>query len=91
MEKNILDLSKLTNRDLLDELQSRGYYTDLIFCTEDVDMQLESINEERDEDKQIVLTNEQKVEALTESFNVGWYCERMNEDIYNHISNLYED
>ena len=88
MEK--LDLSKLTNRELLDELQSRGYYTDLLYCVDDVDMQLDYMNEERDEDKQLTLTHEQKLEVLDNSFYLDWYCEKMNTDIQNQILNYAE-
>jgi hypothetical protein len=81
MSKNILDLSNIESKDLIHELYERGYYTDLLFCVQDVEMQLENINEDRDEDKQIVLSDEQKKEVLDESFDTSWYNERMNEDI----------
>ena len=81
MSKNILDLSNIESKDLIHELYERGYYTDLLFCVQDVEMQLENINEDRDEDKQIVLSDEQKKEFLDESFDTSWYNERMNEDI----------
>lgn len=85
MSKNILDLSNIESKDLIHELYERGYYTDLLFCVQDVEMQLENINEDRDEDKQIVLSDEQKKEVLDESFDISWYNERMNEDIINTI------
>ena len=83
-----LDLSKLTNSDLIDELQSRGYYTNLLYCVDDVNMQLEYMNEDRADDEQITLTEEQKLEVLDISFNADWYCERMNIDLQNEISNI---
>ena len=81
MSKNILDLSNIESKDLIHELYERGYYTDLLFCVQDVEMQLENINEDRDEDKQIVLSDEQKKEVLDESFDTSWYNELINEDI----------
>ena len=87
MSKNILDLSNIETKDLIHELQERGYYTDLLYCLEDVDMQLENINEDRDEESQIVLSKEQKLEILDTSFNLDWYCEHMNEDLENQILN----
>ena len=87
MGNNIVDLSNIESKDLIHELYERGYYTDLLFCVEDVEMQLDDINEGRDEDNKIVLSEEQKKEVLDESFNVGWYNERMNEDITNTILN----
>ena len=50
-------------------------------------MQLENINEDRDEESQIVLSKEQKLEILDTSFNLDWYCEHMNEDLENQILN----
>ena len=83
MEK--LDLSKIDKWDLIDELKSRGYYTDLLYCIDDVDMQTDYINEERADDKKITLSEEQKLEVLDNSFNHGWYCEQMNVDIQTQI------
>jgi hypothetical protein len=85
MGKNILDLSNIESKDLIHELYERGYFTDLLFCVEDVKIQLDDINEDRDEDNKIVLSEEQKKEVLDESFNIGWYNERMNDDIINTI------
>jgi hypothetical protein len=82
-----IDLSKVESSDLIHELYERGYFTDLLFCVEDVNIQLDDINEGRDEDNKIVLSEEQKKEVLDESFNVGWYNERMNDDIINTILN----
>jgi hypothetical protein len=67
------------------ELKSRGYYTDLIFGIGDVDMQLESINDGRDESDIIVLTDDDKRDILDMCFNTDWYCERMNDDISDEI------
>lgn len=83
--KNILDLSNIDSRDLMLELKSRGYYTDLIFGISDVDMQLESINDSRDESDIIVLTDDDKRDILDMCFNTDWYCERMNDDISDEI------
>ena len=87
MGKNILDLSNIETKDLIHELYERGYYTELLFCVEDVELQLEDINQDRDEDNKIVLSEEQKKEVLDESFNAGWYNEQMNNDIINKILN----
>ena len=86
-----IDLSKVDSFDLMQELKSRGYYTDLIFSPSDVDMQLESINGDRDEDNQIVLTDEEKADILDSCFNTDWYCERMNDDISDEILNHYDN
>jgi hypothetical protein len=91
MSTNIVDLSNIESVDLMNELKSRGYYTDLIFSPSDVDMQLESINDGRDEDDQIVLSDDEKSDILDLCFNTDWYCERMNDDISDHIINNYGD
>ena len=91
MSKNILDLSNIESKDLIHELYERGYYTDLLYSIQDVDMQLENINEDRDEDNQIVLSEEQKKEVLDESFNLDWYCEHMNNDLEELILNRYDN
>lgn len=89
--KNILDLSNIDSRDLMLELNSRGYYTDLIFSIHDVDSMLDSINGDREENEnQIVLTKEDKMDILDNCFNTDWYCERMNNDIDDEILNHYD-
>ncbi len=89
--KNILDLSNIDSRDLMLELKSRGYYTDLIFGIGDVDFQLDSINSDREDEegKQIVLSKDEKMTILENCFNTDWYCEQMNSDIYDDIINHY--
>ena len=63
MSKNILDLSNIETNDLMDELNRRGWKTELLFGLSDVDMQLESINEGRDEESQITLSDDNKGES----------------------------
>lgn len=90
--KNILDLSNIDSRDLMLELKSRGYYTDLIFGIGDVDWNLDSHNDDKEEGEDIiVLTDEDKREILDNCFNTDWYCERMNDDISDEISNNYDN
>ena len=88
--KNIVDLSKVDSFDLMTELKDRGYYTDLIFGISDVDMQLESINDDRDESDHIKLDDSEKMDILDSCFNTDWYCERMNDDISDEILNHYD-
>jgi len=88
MSKNILDLSNIETNDLMDELNRRGWKTELLFGLSDIDMRLESINEDRDEDKQITLTNDDKGDILDQVFdNVGYYIEQVNNDIEDKILN----
>ena len=88
MSKNILDLSNIETNDLMDELNRRGWKTELLFGLSDVDMQLESINEGRDEDSQITLSDDNKGEILDQIFDsVGYYIEQINNDIEGKILN----
>ncbi len=88
MSKNILDLSNIETNDLMDELNRRGWKTELLFGLSDVDMQLESINESRDEDSQITLSDDNKGEILDQIFDsVGYYIEQINNDIEDKILN----
>jgi hypothetical protein len=88
MSKNILDLSNIETNDLMDELNRRGWKTELLFGLSDVDMQLESINEGRDEESQITLSDDNKGEILDQIFDsVGYYIEQINNDIEDKILN----
>ena len=88
MSKNILDLSNIETNDLMDELNRRGWKTELLFGLSDIDLQLESINEGRDEDNQITLSDDNKEEILDEVFdNVGYYIEQINNNIEDKILN----
>ena len=91
--KNILDLSNIDSWDLMKELKSRGYYTQLIYSLSDVDMLLDTINDNRDEENGdiIVLCKEDKETILQDCFNTDWYCERMNDDVVEHILDNYDD
>lgn len=84
---NKIDLSQVDAWDLMRELQSRGYFTDLIFGISDVDNNLEFVNEDRAEKGQepIELTEDEKSEIVNSSFNVEWYAQQMNDDIYEQI------
>jgi len=88
MSKNILDLSNIETNDLMDELNRRGWKTELLFGLSDVDMQLESINEGRDEESQITLSDDNKGEILDQIFDsVGYYIEQINNEIEDKILN----
>jgi hypothetical protein len=83
---NIVDLSNIETNDLMDELNRRGWKTELLFGLSDIDLQLDSINEDRDEDNQITLSKEDKEEILDQVFdNVGYYIEQVNTNIEDKI------
>jgi len=88
MSKNILDLSNIETNDLMDELNRRGWKTELLFGLSDIDLRLESINEDRAEDNQITLTADNKGEILDEVFgNMDYFIEQINNDIEDRILN----
>ena len=92
MSKNIIDLSNIESWDLVDELKSRGWFTNLIYTPSDVDMQLENINGGRDEEDGniIVLQEDDKKDILDLCFNTDWYCEQLNERLEEYILDNYD-
>lgn len=93
MSENKVDLSKIHSWDLVEELKSRGWYTNLIYTPSDVDMQLESINGDRDEEDGniIVLEEDDKKEILDYCFNTDYFCELLNESLEEYILDNYDD
>ena len=88
-----LNIKNATPFDLIDELKSRGYYTELLFCRKDVLNQLQEINDGimSVDIKKIVLTEDDIDEILDSHINVGWLCEKINDSIYNGIVNDFGD
>ena len=84
-------IKELSNDDLINELKSRGCQTGLLFNLTDVDMQLESLNEIRDEDDQIVLDEMEKENIMNEVFNdLDSVISRINSDIQDKILEYYD-
>ena len=81
-------MKDIKTSDLISELQNRGYYTDLLFCLEDVRMNLERINEDRLKD--IELTDSDSYYIL-EKINSDWHIERINEKICDIIEDNFGD
>jgi hypothetical protein len=92
MSENKIDLSKINSWDLVDELKSRGWYTNLIYTPSDVDMRLESINGDREniDGNIIVLDEDDKKEILDYCFNTDYFCELMNESLDDYILDNYD-
>ncbi len=86
MSNNIVDLSNLDTWDMIKELQKRGWITELLWCRDDVQKQLDDINEDRSEDDKIILTDEDK-DNILDDLSYEYHCERINEEIYNKILN----
>ena len=83
-----MDIKEISTQKLIEELNSRGFKTQLLYNLSDVDMQLDGINEDRDEDNQIKLDSsdkEQILDEVFESYMVDVVCERINSDIEDKI------
>lgn len=93
MSDNKVDLSKIHSWDLVEELKSRGWYTNLIYTPSDVDMRLESINGDREniDGNLIVLDEDDKKEILDYCFNTDYFCELMNESLDDYILDNYDN
>ena len=84
-------MKKITTTELIDELKSRGYYTDLIFCRDDVDWQLNQVN--KDEvgfyNEKILMTDDQMDTIFEDHVNVEAINESVNGSIYDGIMTEY--
>jgi hypothetical protein len=80
-----MSIKDLKSHELINELQSRGYHTELLFNLWDVEERLDRVNDEREEDYKINLTEEEKSNVLHQSINSSYYIQRINESISEHI------
>ena len=78
------DLSNVEVYDLIKELNSRGYKTDLVYGKQDVNWVLEEINDFREEDSQIQLDDSDVEEILD-------YIFLNTEQTDRHIRNSIRD
>jgi hypothetical protein len=89
MNKSFADLSNLGTQDLIQELQNRGYDTQLLFSREDVQDQLDSINENREglglEDTKIELSEQNMDDILDDVLGSSMLIEMISEKISNKI------
>ncbi len=85
------NLSKLNTWELIEELKTRGYNTELVFSIYDVEARLEIINMDREEHEHIVLDKDDKFEILRESFNPENLWRRILEEIDDKILDDYDD
>jgi hypothetical protein len=81
-----------TDGELINELESRGYVTNLLFSREDVQMQLDSLNEDREEEgKEPIELDDDDKDYILETINLDWYIERMNETIFEKVSDYFDE
>ncbi len=89
MKKTNPKLAEFKIIDLVNELKYRGVYTDLVYTIYDIDMQLEYINEDLDDDKKIVLTEQDRKKILRNAIDHEYYMEQMNDDLESYILDNY--
>jgi hypothetical protein len=84
------NLKELSNWDLINELKSRGVITDLLWNRDDVIMNLERINEDREDDEKLRDLDEMEMDDILSSLQFGYYTERINEEISDAILEYLE-
>ena len=78
-------LKEIDTWDLIKELQSRGYITELLWCREDVVRHFNDINEYREEGEKFPPMDEMDMDNILDSLSYEWHCERINEEIYDEV------
>jgi hypothetical protein len=78
-----MEMTKVTDDELIQELESRGYITDLLWCRQDVILNLKRINQDRQQKFPDLDLDEQ--DEILDKINVEYYTRRINEDIINVI------
>lgn len=71
---------KASDDELIQELEARGYRTDLLWCRQDVILNLKRINQDRDEKYPDL-----DLDEILDKINLEYYTCRINEDILNAI------
>jgi hypothetical protein len=84
------NLKELSIWDLINELKSRGVITDLLWNRDDVIMNLERINEDREDHEKLRDLDEMEMDDILESLTFGYYTERINEEISDAILEYLE-
>lgn len=85
-----MTVKEASNWDLIQELRSRGYLTDLLWSRDDVGQNLEWINEDREDHEKIRDLDDNEKDDILESLNFGYYTQRINEEIYDKIIDEYD-
>lgn len=81
---------KFTDGELINELESRGYVTNLLFSRDDVQMHLDSINEDRENDDlpPVEMDNDEK-DHILESIEFDWHIQQINESIFDKVHDYF--
>lgn len=84
-----MDLNNISTDVLIEELKSRGYNTELLFSRSDVDVALEDLNGDYP-GLRLKMTDEDKDYILNNKLSIGWLTERVNENIYDGVSDFFD-
>lgn len=80
-----IELKDIDSWDLVRELRSRGFTTDLLFCLEDVDAQIKDVNEGLDEGEEKLELDEYEKQNILDDINFEYYIQRINEEIFDKV------
>lgn len=80
-------MENLTTQDLLKELAKRGYVTDGLWTIVDAEMELDVYNENNGTSH--TLTDDEKMDIVTDALMDDTIVERMYEIIGNKISDIF--
>lgn len=78
-----MDLSTLTDDQLLLELKNRGYQTDNLWRIEDIDQNLEWFNEDREH--AVTMTDDQKMQLLIDVLSGDGTMQAINDTISDQV------
>lgn len=77
-----MELNTIETFDLIRELKSRGYITDLLFSRASVDWELKQINEQRvDDEQEPVVLDDMDKDYILAAINSEWFTSRISESI----------
>lgn len=80
-------MKDLSNWDLINELKSRGFTTELLFYSDDVDRYVNVVNEGLDEGEEKLVLDDYEKQEILDSLCYDYYIERINEDIFDKVWN----
>ena len=74
----------IETQELISELKSRGYVTDLLWSRHDVQAQLDNINSDR-EDQEIITLEEYEMDNILDGLSFDYHCEQINGEIFDAV------
>lgn len=84
MSNTINKFEGIETQELIAELRSRGYVTNLLWNRNDVQAQIDNINSDREEDEKVTL-EEYEMDNILDGLSFDYHCERINEEIFDAV------